>query len=173
MAYMHWLGKDVPKGKKAAGSGLYELKWLDRAANLKTGKLLYLQKCQVCHGNTGEGQKRSANSNYIYPPLSGYNSFNTGAGLFRISNFARYIYANMPHDATYEKPVLSESQSWDIAAYVLSLPRARKEFDNDWPKLSTKPIDHPYGPYADSFSEDQHKYGPFEPIEKFYQVTKK
>ena len=172
VAYMHWLGKDVPKGQKAPGSGLFELKWMDRVANLKTGKRLYLQKCQVCHGNAGEGQKLSANSNYIYPPLSGENSFTTGAGLFRISNFARYIYANMPHGATYEKPVLSEQESWDIAAYVLSLPRAKKDFNNDWPRLATKPVDHPYGPYADSFSEDQHKYGPFEPIEKFYQAQK-
>jgi thiosulfate dehydrogenase len=28
----------------------------------------------------------------------------------------------------------------------------------------TKPADTPYGPYADHFSERQHKYGPFAPI---------
>jgi thiosulfate dehydrogenase len=27
-----------------------------------------------------------------------------------------------------------------------------------------KPVDAPYGPYADGFSEQQHKYGPFAPI---------
>ena len=30
--------------------------------------------------------------------------------------------------------------------------------------LLQKPVDAPYGPYADDFSADQHKYGPFAPI---------
>ena len=30
--------------------------------------------------------------------------------------------------------------------------------------LLQKPVDAPYGPYADGFSEQQHKYGPFAPI---------
>ncbi|TRZ75539.1 MAG: cytochrome C, partial [Chitinophagaceae bacterium] len=29
---------------------------------------------------------------------------------------------------------------------------------------ATKPVDYPFGPYADTFSEQQHKFGPFEPI---------
>ena len=32
---------------------------------------------------------------------------------------------------------------------------------NDWKDLKNKPIDLPFGPYADHFSEMQHKYGPF------------
>ena len=38
------------------------------------------------------------------------------------------------------------------------------KFSADWPNISTKPIYHPFGPFADSFSETQHKYGPFQPI---------
>jgi thiosulfate dehydrogenase len=34
----------------------------------------------------------------------------------------------------------------------------------DWPDISKKPIDHPFGPYADGFSEKQHKLGPFKLI---------
>jgi thiosulfate dehydrogenase len=30
--------------------------------------------------------------------------------------------------------------------------------------LATTPFDYPYGPYADTFSVKQHKYGPFGPI---------
>jgi len=30
--------------------------------------------------------------------------------------------------------------------------------------LLSKPVDASYGPYADHFSERQHKYGPFAPI---------
>src|SRR5262249_55490491 len=57
---------------------------------------------------------------------------------------------------------LSPEQAWDIAAYVLSQPRPRKAgLDKDFPDLLEKPVDAPYGPYADGFSEQQHKYGPF------------
>ncbi len=164
VAYITWLGKDVPKGEKAAGSGLVEMKWLDRPADPVAGKKLYLQKCLICHGYSGEGQRLSANSHFIYPPLWGENSFNTGAGLFRISNLSRYIRANMPNGSTYDSPMLSEDQAWDIAAYVVSLPRPEKKFKQDWPKIETKPVDHPFGPYADGFSEEQHKYGPFREI---------
>jgi thiosulfate dehydrogenase len=172
VAYINWVGKEVPKGQKAVGSGLANLPWMERAANPVAGKKLYLQKCLICHGQEGEGQKLSPASNYIYPPLWGANSFTTGAGLFRISNFARYIYANMPNGSAFENPALTKEQAWDIAAYVLSMPRPKKIFASDWPKMASKPFDHPFGPYADAFSEEQHKYGPFAPIEQFYQSKK-
>lgn len=164
VAYIHWVGKDVPKGKQAPGSGFVEMNWLSRAADPVKGRKLYLQKCQICHGYSGEGQKLSANSYYIYPPLWGENSFTTGAGLYRISNFARYIRTNMPNGATFEKPILSEEEAWDIAAFVESLPRPLKNFTQDWPRVELKPFDHPFGPYADSSGEKQHKYGPFKEI---------
>ena len=153
VAYIKWVGKDVKRGELAEGSGLFKMKWLGRAADKKAGRKFYLQKCQVCHGNTGEGQRLIAKGNYLYPPLSGDQTFTTAAGLFRISNFSQYIHANMPHGATFKNPILSEEESWDIAAYVLSLPRPKKEFHNDWPKINTKPLDHTFVPYADDFTE--------------------
>ena len=164
VAYIQWLGKDIPKGERVPGFGLFEVQWLTRAANPSKGRMLYMQKCQICHGFSGEGQRLTAKSHYIYPPLWGDNSFNTGAGLYRISSFTRYIRANMPNGATSENPILTEEESWDIAAYVVSLPRPQKKFTQDWPKIELKPIDHPFGPYKDKFSEEQHKYGPFKEI---------
>jgi thiosulfate dehydrogenase len=161
VAYISWLGKDVPKGKKAEGSGLMEIKFLNRVADSVNGKLVYEQKCVVCHQKNGQGILSSNQKVYIYPPLWGEHSFNTGAGLFRISNFAKYIRANMPQGATYDQPLLTEEEAWDISAYVVSLPRPRKDFSGDWPKIETKPFDHPFGPYADSLSEEQHKFGPW------------
>ena len=161
VAYIQWVGKDVPKNKKAKGSGLINLSFLDRAADSVKGQGVYQQKCMSCHGNQGEGLKRMNGIEYIYPPLWGERSFNVGAGLYRISNFAKYIYANMPLGSTFYEPQLTKEEAWDIAAYVVSLPRPTKKFPNDWPKISTKPIDHPFGPYADSLSERQHKFGPF------------
>jgi thiosulfate dehydrogenase len=44
------------------------------------------------------------------------------------------------------------------------MPRPHKDQSSDWPDISTKPIDFPFGPYADAFREKQHKYGPYQPI---------
>ncbi len=164
ISYVQWLGTDIPRGTMVLGSGLADLQWLERAADPTIGKQKFVEKCRVCHGSSGEGLRLSANSAYIYPPTSGENSFNTGAGLYRISSFAKYIRANMPNGATYENPILTAEESWDIAAYVVSQPRPRKNFTQDWPKINSKPIDYPFGPYADNFSEEQHKYGPFKPM---------
>src|SRR5258708_22751046 len=44
-------------------------------------------------------------------------------------------------------------------------PRSQKPgLDKDFRDLLSKPVDTPHGPYADSFGEQQHKYGPFAPI---------
>ena len=32
------------------------------------------------------------------------------------------------------------------------------------PDLMQKPVDAAYGPYPDQFNEDQHRFGPFQPI---------
>lgn len=164
VSFLLWLGKDVPKGEKVKGSGLIEMKFLDRKADTLNGHQLYLSKCESCHGKEGEGLMRFSGTEYLYPPLWGEHSFNTGAGLYRISNFAKYIRANMPQGASYDRPQLAEEEAWDIAAYILSLPRPRKDFPQDWPRIETKPFDFPFGPYSDNYSEDQHKYGPFKPM---------
>lgn len=164
VAYMHWIGDDLPKGEKPKGSGVLELKYLDRPADPEKGLVVYQSKCTSCHGVNGLGQPNETGG-YVYPPLWGPNSYNNGAGLFRLSRFAGYVKANMPYLlATYKTPVLSDEESWDVAAYVNSRPRPVKDLSEDWPKISKKPIDHPFGPYADGFTEEQHKFGPFSPI---------
>ena len=101
---------------------------------------------------------------YQYPPLWGTHSYNNGAGLYRLSRLAGYVKSNMPFGASYDAPQLTDEEAWDVAAYINSQPRPVKDLSKDWPKLSGKPFDHPFGPYADTFSEAQHKYGPWGPI---------
>jgi len=102
---------------------------------------------------------------YLYPPLWGDQSYNTGAGLFRLSNFAGYVHSNMPfNQATDKQPVLTAEECWDVAAYVNSRPRPNRRPGGDWPDISKKPVDHPFGPYADGHTEQQHKFGPYPPI---------
>jgi thiosulfate dehydrogenase len=164
VAYIQWVGKDVPKGETPKGSGLYEVPILDRAADPAKGKLVYENQCQSCHAAEGQGMPKPDGSGYIYPPLWGKNSYNHGAGLFRLSRFAGYVRANMPLGANFENPILTDEEAWDVAAYVNSMERPGKDLSKDWPDISKKPMDHPFGPYSDPFSEEQHKFGPFKPI---------
>ena len=83
----------------------------------------------------------------------------------RLITIANFVHYNMPHGADYLNPQLTNEQAWDVAAYVLSQPRPQRVgLAKDFPDLLSKPVDAPYGPYADGFSEKQHKYGPFAPI---------
>lgn len=166
VAYMKWLGKDVPKGESPKGVGIYEVPFLDRAADPIKGKALYDRQCQSCHMADGQGMPKPDKSGHIYPPLWGDNSYNDGAGLFRMSRFAGYVKTNMPLGATFERPILTDEEAWDVAAYVNSLPRPKKDIRKDWPDISKKPIDHPFGPFSDDFTEEQHKFGPFKPIKE-------
>lgn len=164
-AYMKWLGKDVRKGKKPYSSGLPKLTFLDRAADPAKGKMVYINVCQTCHGDKGQGMLSLDGTEYSYPPLWGEHSYNDGAGLYRVSSFASFVSNNMPfNQASHKHPKLTTEEAWDVAAFVNSQPRSHMDQSKDWPDLSKKSLDAPYGPYADSFTEKQHKYGPFQPI---------
>jgi thiosulfate dehydrogenase len=174
IAYMHWIGDDIPPGKKPLGSGIMKLPYLDRAADTLKGKIVFVNNCQRCHGKNGEGQLNENNSGFVYPPLWGEHSYNTGAGFYRISNVAGFVKNNMPFDeATYQHPKLTNEEAWDVAAFINSQPRPILKGKNDYPDISKKPIDDPFGPYADTFTELQHKYGPFKPIEQAISDLKK
>jgi thiosulfate dehydrogenase len=165
VAYMNWLGQDVEKKHAPPGSGIVDLPYMARAADPVKGKAVYTAQCESCHMAKGQGQWNPATNEYTYPPLWGPFSYNDGAGLYRLSRFAGYVYTNMPFgQATHDNVVLTPEEAWDVAAFVNSQPRPKKDLSHDWPDISKKPIDHPFGPYADGFSEQQHKYGPFEPI---------
>jgi thiosulfate dehydrogenase len=166
-AYMKWLGKNVKPSVRPKGSGLQKLPYLERAADTVKGKQIYISQCARCHGENGEGIKLPGDAMYTYPPLWGNNSYNDAAGLFRISNFAGYVKNNMPFDQAYHtNTILSNEEAWDVAAFVNSQPRPHLDQSKDWPDISKKPIDYPFGPYSDSFPERQHKYGPFGAIER-------
>jgi thiosulfate dehydrogenase len=164
VAYINFLGSNVEKGKKAEGSGFKDLAVLDRAADPEKGLTIYTAKCQSCHQANGEGVFNGDKTEYTFPALWGKRSFNDGAGLNRISNFAKYVKYNMPQGTTYQSPQLSDEEAWDVAAYILSQKRQHINVPKDWPDKSKKPFDHPLGPYADNFTEAQHKFGPFKPI---------
>ena len=173
LAYMEWLGTGVPKNKKPKGVGLAELKFMERAADPVHGEVIYTAKCMRCHLPDGSGQKLPNATTYLYPPLWGKHSYNIGAGLYRLSRFAGYVKNNMPQGVSWEKPELTDEEAWDLAAYVNSRQRPDRDLSKDWPKTAGKPADHPFGPYADAFTEEQHKFGPFGPIAEAKAATAK
>jgi thiosulfate dehydrogenase len=166
LAYIKWLGQNVTKGKKPKGSGIHQLVFLGRTADPQKGEFVFELKCAKCHNTSGQGILKPDSLNYLYPPLWGSHSYNTGAGLYRLSRFAGYVKDNMPFGASYKNAQLTDEEAWDVAAFVNSQPRPEKIFNKDWPDISLKPVDHPFGPFTDTFSEQQHKYGPFAPIQK-------
>jgi len=168
VAYLKWIGKNVKKGSKPAGSGIEELTFLNRPADTALGRAVYISKCQVCHGKNGQGLLNAQTTAYTYPPLWGAHSYNIGASIYRLSKFAGFVKHNMPYKADKNAQLTTE-QAWDVSAFVNSQPHPYKNINADWPKLASKPYDYPFGPYADSmFSKDQRKYGPFGPIKKYY-----
>ena len=164
VAYIKFLGTNVSKGKKAEGSGLKDLAYLDRAADTVKGNIVYTSKCKSCHQANGEGILNAGKTEYTFPALWGNKSYNDGAGLYRLSSFAKYVKYNMPQGATHENPLLTDEEAWDVAAYINAQNRPHINTPKDWPDKSKKPVDHPFGPYSDNFSEEQHKFGPFKPI---------
>lgn len=169
-AYIRWLGEGIPKGVAPGGTSIMKLAYLDRAANPDTGKLVYEMNCQSCHGNEGQGLANATHTGYTYPPLWGEHSYNDGAGLYRLTTFAGFVRNNMPFGADYHTPVLTDEEAWDVAAYVNSQPRPHKDQRDDWKDIAQKPVDFPFGPYADRFTAMQHKYGPYTPIKNALPV---
>ncbi|MBK9733810.1 MAG: c-type cytochrome [Saprospiraceae bacterium] len=163
-AYFLFLGRNVEKGTQVRGSGLKDLPFLDRAASPENGKKTYMTKCANCHQKSGDGLLNGDHTEFVYPPLWGPSSFSAQAGLYRISNMAKYIKYNMPLGTTHNAPQLSDEESWDLSAFINTQPRPFKNMPNDWPDVSKKPFDHPFGQFNDEFSESQHKFGPFKPI---------
>ena len=168
VAYIKFLSTGVAPDQRLPGLGAGRMPELNRPANPTRGEPHYARNCAPCHGNNGSGVRGSiagSDLGYVMPPLWGADTFNDGAGMARIITFANFIHFNMPHGADYLNPQISVENAWDIAAFVLSHPRPRLAGDeHDFPNLLMKPVDTPYGPYADHFSERQHKYGPFGPI---------
>ncbi len=168
MAYMYFISEGVPIGTKVRGSGLAPFSPPNRAVDLARGEQVFVEQCSVCHGTDGQGVPADGSggtAGYTYPPLWGPDSYNTGAGMHRVLTAASFIQHNMPLGTTYDAPVLTTADAYDVSGFINSKPRPEKaNSEADFPNRLKKPVDCPYGPYADDFPQQQHKFGPFQPI---------
>jgi thiosulfate dehydrogenase len=102
---------------------------------------------------------------YQVPPLWGADSYNNGAGMARILTAAAYGMHNMPLGTKFTSPVLTDDDAYDVAGYFVTQDRpVKSDLENDYPIRLQKPVDSPYGPYGDGFTQAQHALGPFGPI---------
>lgn len=165
VAYIKWLGTGVPIGEEVKGSGGYPIELPNRAADPVKGEALYATHCASCHQMDGGGQWNEDSSSYKYPPLWGPFSYQPGSSMFRIIKAAQFIKSNMPYGVTWENPVLTNEEAFDVAAYINNGKHIRPTSEGpDYKDIRTKYVDYPFGPYDDPFSENQHKFGPFQPI---------
>jgi thiosulfate dehydrogenase len=161
IAYIRFLSVGVPVSAAHNGRGAGAMPMLDRPADPARGEAIFARVCAACHGPDGAGRS----GNPPAPALWGDGSFNDGAGMARLTVIANFIHNNMPYGTTWERPALGVTDAWDVAAFVISRPRPRMEgLERDYPTLSEKPVDAAFGPYADTFSAEQHRFGPFQPI---------
>lgn len=164
-SYMRWLSTGIPDGAKLVGAGTLRIKEPARAANLGRGARIFAETCSPCHGADGQGQRAQAGAGYQFPPLWGPDSYNNGAGMNRLLTAAAYAKHNMPMGTSFDSPILTDEEAYDVAGYLVSQKRPEKaNLDRDFPVRLEKPIDTPYGPYVDGFSPQQHKYGPYPPL---------
>jgi len=85
--------------------------------------------------------------------------------MHRLLTAAAFAKHNMPIGTTFDAPLLTDDDAYDVAAYINSQPRPEKSnLERDYPNRLQKPVDTAYGPHADGFSAEQHKYGPYESI---------
>jgi thiosulfate dehydrogenase len=171
--YMKWLSTNVPVGHRVKGDDGMELKYPERAADPVKGAAIYVQHCASCHGAEGQGQMDPYNKTYVYPPLWGMDSYEAGSSMHRVLKMARFVKANMPNlKSSWQKPFLTDLEAIDVSAFVNDdriHKRPVKPGKAGYPNIRNKAIDYDHGPYEDPFTEDQHKFGPYQPIIDYHK----
>ncbi len=119
LSYVHYISRGVPIGVNLPGrsipdEGRFSLPLAGHEPSPNRGAIIYKEKCAVCHGKNGYGQ-RNKDGTYLYPPLWGLNSYNKSASLYKNGFLARFIWANMPFGQDFS---LTPQEAWDVASYI-------------------------------------------------------
>ena len=172
ISYLKWLSDSSGVDKDTKGLKNRTISFPPEAASPTRGATLYTQHCNRCHGVSGEGVIQPDSASYTYPPLWGLKAYQPGSSMHRNIKMAQWLVANMPYDsATYHKPILTDAEALDIAAFVNDdAAHQRPGVDEfQYPHIEEKALDYDRGPFADTFSEAQHKYGPYQPIIDYWK----
>ena len=170
--YMFWLSQGYPVGgvDNLEGRGLDKIdrKMIKtKAADPEKGKIVYEKQCASCHGANGEGLKNEGRANgYMYPQLWGTDdTYNKGAGMYRLLKAADYIKSNMPMGATKVNPILTDEEAYNVAAFINMDSHYRAEKIN---RINDFPDDVVKAPdvYRPTIESKEHQVGPFGKIIK-------
>jgi thiosulfate dehydrogenase len=134
LAYLAFISRDVPVGKKTAGvDGLISMKDT-LVGDTARGRDVFEKTCVVCHQKDGSG-------NGPIPALWGPRSYSIGASMAREERAASFISHNMPQSAP---GTLTAQQAFDLASFINSHPRPDAPGkERDWP-MGGAPRDVPY-----------------------------
>lgn len=171
ISYIKWVGESYDLSKHE-GYGLKKIQYANLKADPKNGETVYVKHCATCHQANGEGQMNAENTTYINPPLWGKKSYQEASSMHRVLKAASFIKYNMPNKVTWQKPTLTDQEALDVAAFINDgriHERPKAGGGISYENINTKPVDYFKGPYLDSFSEEQHAFGPWNEIENFYK----
>jgi thiosulfate dehydrogenase len=178
LTYIRFISEGEPVGKSLDGRGAPPLPLPDKAADPTHGRVVFSQTCAVCHGADGQGQRldraeaEQTGRRYRFPPLWGPDSFNDGAGMARGITAANFVHANMPFGTTSAAPVLSIGDAFDAVGYIAEQPRPHMAgLDADFPDRTRKPADATYPPFIGPFTAEQHRLGPWPPIQAWIKAN--
>ncbi len=173
LSYFRWLNSQLTtEDRKKEGFENLNVDFPARAGDSYKGQKLFVQHCSRCHGPEGEGLFNPGDSTYQYPPLWGLSAYQPGSSMHRVIKQARWLKANMPNDkATHDKPFLTDEEALDIASFVNDdrIHTRPNPKTLDYPFPAEKAIDYGHAPFADTFSEMQHKFGPYKPIIDYWK----
>jgi thiosulfate dehydrogenase len=172
ISYLKWLSDSSKVNRNTPGVENLEISFPKRAASSKRGEQLYAMYCTRCHGSNGSGIMQYDSGAYLYPPLWGMKAYQPGSSMHRIIKLSRWLVANMPYDkATHQKPFLTSEQAFDLAAFINDDEIHERPPVNEfqYPDNAEKAIDYDRGPFIDTFSEQQHKFGPYQPIIDYWK----
>jgi len=172
LSYLKWINDYIPENKFMLGEKNEEIEFPPYAASSKEGAKLFKEHCERCHGMNGEGRISISGEDYQYPPLWGKESYQSGSSMHRVIKMAQWLKQNMPYDRVeISGPVLNDNEVLHLAAFVNDDVIHERPHPNsrDYPLITKKAIDYDIGPYPDTFSSFQHKYGPFGEIISYWR----
>lgn len=174
LSYMKWMNSTLSAADKTKkGFESMEINFPDEAGSTERGEKLYNEKCLRCHSADGSGVFTAGDTGYVYPPLWGSFGYQPGSSMHRVIKQARWLKANMPYDSVkLNKPNLTDKEAIDIASFINddrihSRPNPKSP---DYPFPNEKAIDYGIEPFADTFSAQQHKFGPYKPIIDYWKA---
>ncbi len=173
LTYIRFVSAGVPTGQSAEGRATPPLPLPTAPSDPKRGATVFATTCALCHQADGRGKRfdtgdTAQRHRYEFPPLWGPDSYNDGAGMARPITAANFIHANMPHGTSFERPLLSVQDAFDVAVFIDSQPRPhRAGNERDFPDRALKPVDATYPPFLGPFPRAQHATGPWQPIQQW------